>query len=53
MGLVFWEDDDEWEQINWYMKVAKCNNNTSSVTCKPIEEINEYIKDMFITRKIT
>jgi len=34
------------------MKLAKCNNNTSSVTCKPIEEINEYIDNMILTRKI-
>ena len=32
------------------MKVSKCNNMTSEVTCKPIEEIDEYIKNMFITR---
>ena len=52
IGVEFWEDDDEWEQVNWYMKVAKCNNETSSITCKPIEEIDSYINNMFITRKV-
>jgi len=50
IGTHFWEVDDEYEQVNWYMKLAKCNNETSEVTCKPIEEINEYIKNMFMTR---
>ena len=52
MGVKFWEEGDDWEQINWYMTLTKCNNNTSSVTCKPIEEIDEYIKNMIITREV-
>jgi len=28
MGVVFWEEDEDWVQINWYMTVAKCNNST-------------------------
>ena len=53
MGIVFWEEDEEYELINWYMKIAKCINSTSSsVTCKPIEEINKYIHNMFLTRTI-
>ena len=50
MGVHYWEDDDEYELINWYMKIAKCNNDTYSGTCKPIEEIDAYIKNMFLTR---
>jgi len=52
MGVALWEEDEEWEQINWYMKIAKCDNNTSSVICKPIEEIDAYIERMFLTRTV-
>ena len=52
MGLVFWEENEEYEDIHWYMKIAKCNNSTSSVTCKPLEEIDQYIDNMFLTRKV-
>ena len=52
MGVEFWEEDDEYEQVNWYMKLTKCNNDTSEVTCKSTEEINEYIKGIVLTKKI-
>ena len=50
MGVHFWKDDDDYEQVNWYMKLSKCNNNTSEVTCKSTEEINEYIKGMVLMK---
>ena len=50
MGVEFWEGDDEWERVNWYKKLTKCNNATSEVTCKPIKEINEYIEGMVLKR---
>jgi len=50
MGITFWEDEEKYEQVNWHMKLSKCNNNTSEVTCKSTEEINEFIKGMVLRR---
>jgi len=50
MGVQYWEDGDEYEHLNWYMKLSKCNNETSEVTCKPTEEINEYIENIIMER---
>jgi len=30
------------------MKLSKCNNETSEITCKPTEEINKYINNMIM-----
>jgi len=40
------------ENINWYFHLSKCKNNTVKATCKPIEEINELIENLIITRKL-
>jgi len=50
MGVHFWEEEHDYELVNWYMKLAKCNNETSEVTCKPIDEIDEYVKNMVLRR---
>jgi len=50
MGIKFWDDEEEYERVNWYMKLSKCNNHTSEVTCKSTEEINEYINGMVLRR---
>ena len=50
MGVQFWPEDEEYEHINWYMTLSKCNNSTSSVTCKPLEEIDAFMENMFMTR---
>ena len=53
MGAVFLEEKQSWEKVNWYMNIVKCNNNTSDVTCKPMEEINSWIEDnLYLYRRV-
>ena len=49
IGVELWEEDDDWEMINWYFKLEKCHGRNS---CASEDEINDYVENLIVTNKI-
>ena len=49
IGVELWEEDKDWEQLNWYFKLEYCHGKD---TCKNKSEIEEFSKDLILTRRI-
>jgi len=49
IGVELWSEDDDWEMVNWYYKLERCHDKD---TCESEENIDEFIKNLIITRII-
>ena len=47
--MKYWEEDDEWEEIVWYLRLTKCHGKDS---CADEDKINEFIEGLVVTRFI-
>ena len=49
IGVKLWDEDDEWEQINWYFRLEKCHEKNY---CKSEAEIEGFLENLIVKNKL-